>query len=362
MSASIFISYASQDGKVASTLCKALEARGFKCWISSRDILAGENFQVSIVRAIRTARMMLLVFTANSNNSEEMNKELALASQHKLIVVPLRIEDVTPNDAFAYEFATRQWIDFFSDWETAMNQLSERIGNALAPADGGIAEALAPVAAVAAAAASASPSVALAEPPPPKPAPVEPPAPAAKAPAPAAEPTPVVELMRPDARPAPSDLARAKQAAPAAKPATTAAAKPPAGAAAPKVLTAPAQARKSPVGVYVAIGLIVLVVVGVGLLAPSLFGHKPPSSAAVAAAAAHHAPPAAQAAAPKPLVTAVAPAAIAAPPAATNAAAPTNALAAADGSAKPVHKRATHAASYSSGSPAPARGETDVPF
>ena len=91
MSANIFISFAGQDLKVAFTLCKALESRGFKCWISSRDILPGENFQVAIVRAIRTAKMMLLVFTGNSNNSEEMTKELALASQHKLIVVPLRI-------------------------------------------------------------------------------------------------------------------------------------------------------------------------------------------------------------------------------------------------------------------------------
>lgn len=130
MSASIFISFASQDHRVAMTLCQALETRGFKCWISSRDIQPGENFQVAIVRAIRQAKIMLLVFTANSNNSEEMNKELALASQSKLIVVPLRIEDVTPNEAFAYEFATRQWIDFFADWEVAIQQLSQRIENA----------------------------------------------------------------------------------------------------------------------------------------------------------------------------------------------------------------------------------------
>jgi hypothetical protein len=130
MSASIFISFASQDHRVATTLCQALETRGFKCWISSRDIQPGENFQVAIVRAIRQAKIMLLVFTTNSNNSEEMNKELALASQSKLIVVPLRIEDVTPNEAFAYEFATRQWIDFFADWEFAIQQLSQRIESA----------------------------------------------------------------------------------------------------------------------------------------------------------------------------------------------------------------------------------------
>ena len=133
MSASIFISFASQDQKVASTLCKALESRGFSCWIATRDIAPGENFQIAIVRAIRTAKIMLLVFTGNSNNSEEMAKELALASQSRQIVVPLLIDDVRPNDAFSYEFATRQWIDFFSDWETAIEQLAQRIAVALGP-------------------------------------------------------------------------------------------------------------------------------------------------------------------------------------------------------------------------------------
>lgn len=131
MNADVFISFASQDDKVASTICKAIENRGFKCWISTRDILPGENFQSSIVRAIRGAKVLLLVFTSNSNRSEEMTKELALASQQKLMVVPLRVENVTPSDAFAYEFATRQWIDLFADWERAMNHLCARLAAAL---------------------------------------------------------------------------------------------------------------------------------------------------------------------------------------------------------------------------------------
>jgi len=131
MSADIFISFASQDAKVASTICAAIENRGFNCWLSTRNILPGENFQSAIVRAIRSAKVMLLVFTANSNRSDEMTKELALASQQKLMVVPLRVENVTPSDAFAYEFATRQWIDLFADWEQAMNNLSTRLSAAL---------------------------------------------------------------------------------------------------------------------------------------------------------------------------------------------------------------------------------------
>jgi len=127
----IFITYSSKDQKVARTLCTALENRGLACWISSRDVKPGQNYQEQIVKAIRATKIMVLVFTANANNSNEIKKELALASQNNLIVIPVRIEDVTPSEAFAYEFATRQWINLFDDWENSIAQLVETITAAI---------------------------------------------------------------------------------------------------------------------------------------------------------------------------------------------------------------------------------------
>jgi TIR domain len=127
----IFITYSSKDQKVARTICTALENRGLACWISCRDVKPGQNYQEQIVKAIRTAKIMVLVFTANANNSNEIKKELALASQNNLIVIPVRIEDVTPSEAFAYEFATRQWVDLFDDWENSIAHLVETIAVAI---------------------------------------------------------------------------------------------------------------------------------------------------------------------------------------------------------------------------------------
>jgi hypothetical protein len=141
----IFISHSSLDREVARTLCDALEARGLHCWIAHRDVEAGENFQESIVKAIRAAGVMVLVFTKNANNSGEIKKEIALASQNELVVIPVRIDDVVPNDALSYELATRQWIDLFQDWERAIDRLTARI-NAVANV-GTTAPAAAPVAA-----------------------------------------------------------------------------------------------------------------------------------------------------------------------------------------------------------------------
>jgi TIR domain len=133
----IFITYSSKDQKVARTICTALENRGLACWISFRNVKPGQNYQEQIVKAIRTAKIMVLVFTANANNSNEIKKELALASQHNLIVIPVRIEDVTPSEAFAYEFATRQWIDLFGDWENSITRLVEMIAAAISEPQSG---------------------------------------------------------------------------------------------------------------------------------------------------------------------------------------------------------------------------------
>lgn len=122
-SRSVFISYASANRDRALDLCASLEARGTKCWISCRDIAPGQNYQESIVNAIQSARAMLLQFSEAANNSDEIKKELSLASRFRVPVIVARIEKVDPTDAYAYELSTRQWIDAFHDWDRVADQL-----------------------------------------------------------------------------------------------------------------------------------------------------------------------------------------------------------------------------------------------
>jgi tetratricopeptide (TPR) repeat protein len=124
----VFISYATADRKKALSVCNAIESRGPECWISSRDVEPGDNYQEAIVHAIRIARAVVLVFSDAANNSDEIKKELSLASRFRVPVIALRIEDVEPSDAFAYELSTRQWIDGFDGWDQSIDALVGRIG------------------------------------------------------------------------------------------------------------------------------------------------------------------------------------------------------------------------------------------
>jgi hypothetical protein len=127
----VFICHSSLDAATGRDLVAYLEARGVRCWISSRDVAPGENFQAAIVRAIRSARILLLMFSEASNRSNEVPKELALASSFDLTVLPLRLAAVRPNEALLYELATRQWVDGWPDRELAFARLLTVIADVL---------------------------------------------------------------------------------------------------------------------------------------------------------------------------------------------------------------------------------------
>jgi tetratricopeptide (TPR) repeat protein len=123
----VFISYATADRAEALKVCKAIESRGTPCWISMRDVPPGENYQEAIVQSLRTARAVALVFSDAANTSSEIKKELSLASRYEVPVIALRLKDVEPSDAFAYELSTRQWINAFEGWDKAIDTLVSRI-------------------------------------------------------------------------------------------------------------------------------------------------------------------------------------------------------------------------------------------
>ncbi|MEW6437666.1 MAG: SUMF1/EgtB/PvdO family nonheme iron enzyme [Pseudomonadota bacterium] len=134
MAAAVFITHSSRDYKQSRAVVDVLEKNGLSCWISERDIGAGDNYGDAIVDAIESAKVMVLVFSANANNSDEIKKEIALASQRKLTVVPIRIEDATPSKAFRYELVTRNWIDCFPDWNQGMQTLVRRVSSIIGDA------------------------------------------------------------------------------------------------------------------------------------------------------------------------------------------------------------------------------------
>lgn len=123
----LFICYSSQDAAVAGEVVRSLEAAGLKCWISSRDVLPGDNFQEIIVAALERSSGIVFLFSEESAKSGEIRKELAIGGGLKIPVFPLRLSPIAPSGALRYELATRQWIDIFPDRARALAKLADTI-------------------------------------------------------------------------------------------------------------------------------------------------------------------------------------------------------------------------------------------
>ena len=111
MAHSVFICHSSQDKQVADAACAALEAQRISCWIAPRDILAGEEYGKSIVDALASCRIVLLVFSAHANGSPQVRREIERAVSKGKIIVPFRIEDVLPSDAMEFALSNTHWLD-----------------------------------------------------------------------------------------------------------------------------------------------------------------------------------------------------------------------------------------------------------
>jgi hypothetical protein len=107
----VFISHSSKDKAIADAICANLEAAGVRCWIAPRDIAPGEDWPTAITRGISQSSVMVLVFSAHSNSSEDVSRELFLAANSKLVIIPFKIENVEPEPGKQYYLARTHWLD-----------------------------------------------------------------------------------------------------------------------------------------------------------------------------------------------------------------------------------------------------------
>ena len=129
MAHDVFISYASQDKPVADAVCAKLEERGIRCWIAPRDVIPGQNWAQAIVQAIDAASIMVLVFSNHANTSKQIGNEVNLAVQKGVALLPLRIEDVLPDEDLAYFLGAPHWLDAITP---PLEEHLEALGSAVA--------------------------------------------------------------------------------------------------------------------------------------------------------------------------------------------------------------------------------------
>lgn len=123
MNHDIFISYSSQDMEAAQAICHMLEQNEIKCWIASRDIPSGSDYEDVIDEAIESCRVVVVLFSETAASSPMVTAELRVASDLKKTIISFRLDATPIEGRNRFFLGLFHWIDAYPDYHTKLNDL-----------------------------------------------------------------------------------------------------------------------------------------------------------------------------------------------------------------------------------------------
>ncbi|MDT3699325.1 MAG: toll/interleukin-1 receptor domain-containing protein [Thermincola sp.] len=111
MAHDVFISHSSKDKNTADAICSILELNKIRCWIAPRDVTPGKKYATCIIEAIKQSKVLVVVFSSNSNSSDPVSSELESAMRYGVVIIPFRIENTIPTEEMEFYLASRHWLD-----------------------------------------------------------------------------------------------------------------------------------------------------------------------------------------------------------------------------------------------------------
>ena len=112
MAADVFISYSSRDRDRVTPIVKELEAHGISVWFDQEGIEGADLWRSEIVNGIEGCKVLVLMGSASAVASENVVKEVSLASEKKKRILPVYLEPVEIPATLEYQLAGVHHIAF----------------------------------------------------------------------------------------------------------------------------------------------------------------------------------------------------------------------------------------------------------
>ena len=107
----VFISYSSKNKDIADEIVKEFESNNIKCWYAPRDIMPGEEWVTAITGGLESSKVLVLIYTDESNESRQVMNEVAVAFNAGKTIVPFRLTENKMNSEFEYYLTRVHWLD-----------------------------------------------------------------------------------------------------------------------------------------------------------------------------------------------------------------------------------------------------------
>ena len=126
---SLFLSHTSKNEGTMLKMAEFLENKNIQCWYFQRDILAGEQYNVKIVRAIKEVEILLVLMTEAVGSSIYIPKEIQRAFEYNKVIIPVRLDQSPVPENVEFFLCNEQWVDLtaFEDLEEGFSFLHQRI-------------------------------------------------------------------------------------------------------------------------------------------------------------------------------------------------------------------------------------------
>ena len=105
MTPQIFVSYARSDQEQVFPIVEKLREKGLQLWIDHEGIHGAKLWSQEIVHAIEGCKVFILFASSTAFQSQNVTKELALASESGKHILPVFIEDAQVPTAMKYQLA-----------------------------------------------------------------------------------------------------------------------------------------------------------------------------------------------------------------------------------------------------------------
>jgi hypothetical protein len=117
MSAEVFVSYARTDRERVMELVERMRSAGIGVWVDEGGIHGASLWGQEIVDAIDASKVMILMISDSSIASDNVVKELSIASEDKKPILPVYLHRSEIPKSMRYQLAGIQHIEFFEGQE-----------------------------------------------------------------------------------------------------------------------------------------------------------------------------------------------------------------------------------------------------
>ncbi len=123
----VFISYSHKDSDIREAVVNKLESAGISCWYAPRDIRPGKEWADTITKALQDCRMVVLIFTENSNTSVQVLREVGLSVDFKKEIIPFKCDDCTLTGSMQYYLSTLHWLNCSDNRDASLDELLQLV-------------------------------------------------------------------------------------------------------------------------------------------------------------------------------------------------------------------------------------------